>query len=239
LVQALADLPLQSPAVAGAAACCLGLAAGPAQQRQAASAVVALTVALVGAASYRGLPTTAEAAFQRAERAWAAGDADEARSGWLETLSIQPREAAVWLRLSELARAQGELDRALGLARQADRLEPFTLRTQWALAELELAAGDSAAAVRRLAPLLGLAPDMRPAAIQALWRGGAEPSMIEGEIARADGRAAGDYLAFLARSGARHELEGAHRRLVLELGLQPPQAEADYIARSLQSSGPR
>jgi tetratricopeptide (TPR) repeat protein len=233
LLQSLVDLPLQSPAVAGAAACCLGLAAGPGRPRRDVSVAIAGAVAVAGLLAFRGVPPTAEQAFQRAELAWAAGDADAARAGWLETLSIQPREAAAWLRLSGLARAEGDLEQASRLARLADRWEPFTMRTQWALAELELASGDAKAAVRRLAAIMQDAPDTRAAAIQALWRGGAELDLIEAEMARSDGGAAGDFLAFLARAGMKAELEGAYQRLVVERELRPAQAEAEYISRAL------
>ena len=201
--------------------------------RRAVSVATAGAVAVAGLLAFRGVPPTAEQAFQRAELAWAAGDADAARAGWLETLSIQPREAAAWLRLSGLARAEGDLEQASKLARLADRWEPFTLRTQWALAELEMASGDATAAVRRLAGMMQDAPDMRPAAIQALWRGGAGLDLIEAEMARFDGTAAGDFLAFLARAGLKAELEGAYQRLVVERKLQPAEAEAAYIARAL------
>src|SRR5690606_30690430 len=89
------------------------------------------------------------------------------------------------------------------------------------------------AAVRRLSALMEDAPDMRPSAIQALWRGGAPLELIEAEMACSDGVAAGDYLAFLARAGLKTDLQGAYQRLVVRQDLQPAQAEAAYIVRAL------
>lgn len=242
LLQSAVDLPLQSPAVAAGAACCLGLASGcggPVAQvsgwRRVSFPLAA--AALLGFLYVQGGPPTASAAFERAEGSWAAGEVDQARALYLETLGTQPRAAAAWLRLSEIARSRGELEQALALARRARSVEPFTLRTEWALADLELAAGDRAAALERLASVLEAAPDMRPAAFQTLWRGGTPLEEVESAIGAADGSAAGDYLAFLAHNGLDVELQQAYRRLVEERGLQPPQAEADYIARFLSRSG--
>lgn len=236
LLQGLVDLPLQSPAVAAAVACCLGLAAGECSPqpdgcgsiRRLAASAVAVAVLVAGLLA----PRTAEAVFERAERAWAQGDIGGARALLLETLGRQPRAAAVWLRLSEVARSEGDLEQALRLARQAQRWEPFTLRTEWVLADLELVHGDPEVAVHRLATMVQAAPDMRPAAIQALARGGAARSAIEAALGTSDGQAAGDYLVFLARNGD-PELEPAYERLVVERGLEPPPAEAAYIAKRL------
>ncbi|MBI1352892.1 MAG: hypothetical protein GC160_01000 [Acidobacteria bacterium] len=242
LAQAAVDLPLQSPAVAYAAACCLGLAVGlalpepprPHPLRRATTAVPAL----LAAASLAFAPASSADLFARAEQAWAAGDLEQARQGWLATLSAQPRAAAAWLRLSEHARSEGDLDQALAWAQTARRWQPHTVRTEWALADLELATGALDAALARLAALANAAPDLRPAAIQALWRAGVPPPSIEQSLAQSDGRAAGDYLAFLAREGLREELLQANQRLVVQQALQPPEAEAAYIARALQAPPP-
>ena len=74
---------------------------------------------------------------------------------------------------------------------------------------------------------------MRAAAIHALWRGGAALRAIEAALGSSDGRAAGEYLAFLARRQLHAELVAAHRRLVERNGLQPTEPEAAYIARTL------
>lgn len=241
LLQSVVDLPLQSPAVAASVACCLGLASGccgaPPRRRLWPRLITpAAAAALLGALYLHGGPPSALEAFQSAEHAWAAGEVERARGLYVETLSAQPRATAVWLRLSEVARSQGDLDGALALARKARRWEPYTLRTEWALADLEIAKGETPDAVRRLAPLVSVIPDMRLAAIRTLWRAGLEPEHIEAALGSSDGRAAGDYLAFLARSGLNDELDQAYRRLVEERGLKPPQAAAAYIARFLNAS---
>lgn len=240
VLQSIVDLPLQSPATAGAVACCLGLAAGSVQgthgpRRRAwgvCQAIAALGLAAGCLAVSRGMLPSAESTFERAEAAWAAGDSPSARELFHETLALQPRAAAAWLRLSEMARAEGELDQALELARHARRSEPWTLRTEWPLAELELAAGSDNAAIRRLAAMTEAAPDLRTSAIVALWRAGVSPVTIEAELAHSDGRAAGDYLAFLARRED-PELRPAFERLVVDKGLRPPPDIAAYVAKRL------
>ena len=245
LLHATVDLPLQQPGLAALLAALLGLASGaggdPAtspfrvrhcsklvvfRRRTAAAALglSALLLALVGADQ----TTTPENLYLTAAKASAKGELDEARQLYRRALDRNLFTAAVWLRLAELERAQGRNDRAHLFFKAARTVEPFTLRTEWPLAEMELAAGDTPPVIQRLAGLVIAAPDLLEAALHTVWRSGATVADLEPLVPRGDPDAAGRYLAFLVRNRLDSDLPKAYARLG-EPAL--PQLYRDWLAR--------
>src|SRR5690606_34299114 len=104
--------------------------------------------------------------------------------------------APSWLRLAELERAAGRPDRAVLFARAARWVEPFTVRTEWPLAELELASGEATTGLERLSALVAAAPDLLDAALHTASRSGASLPQLERIVPAGEPEAAGRYLAF-------------------------------------------
>ena len=136
--------------------------------------------------------------------------------------------APAWLRLAELERSGGAPDLALLYLRAARQVEPFTLRTEWPLAELELERGDAEAATARLAAIVAAAPELLDAALHTASRSGVPPSALQSLTPREDPESAGRYLAFLVRSGAADRVREAY----VSLGSpELPQSYRDWLAR--------
>jgi len=230
MLGSLTDFPLQHPAIVALLACLLGLAAkatGPvAKQGRATAAATTVVTATLAAAAFalaagageaETLPNTPVQAARRA-------------------LAANPLSAAAWLGLAEQARVRGELDEALRLARLARRIEPFTLSTEWPLADLEAETGDADSALERLASLVEAAPDLRPSALLSARRWGLPLEQIAAALAPAEAEATGEFLAFLARCGEWDRLPVFERRLAHDRGIKPPAEIMRYVRRRLAES---
>jgi hypothetical protein len=190
--------------------------------------MLGLAVAALAAFLISGKIETPQQLYAAAGEASARGDSSAAERLYAQVLDRNLFTAPAWLRLAELERARGNEDRA-GLFFQAARtVEPYTLRTEWPLAELELASGDAPAGARRLAGIVSAAPDLLDVALHSAWRSGAEPGQLEQIVPRNDPEAAGRYLAFLTRNRLDVPLPEAYARLGRP-GL--PQPYRDWLAR--------
>ncbi|MCB9385873.1 MAG: O-antigen ligase family protein [Bryobacterales bacterium] len=224
LLHATVDLPLQSPGLAALTAALLGLAApAPIRGRMPAVALGLATLAL----AFVSIPS-AQDAYLAAGQASAVGDLDRAVALYRQALDRNLHAAPAWLRLAEIERARGHVDRALLFARAARQVEPFTLRTEWPLAELELQTGHAAEAVDRLAMLVSEAPDLLDAALLTASRSGVETAALERLPPPDDPESAARYLAFLVRNGRAEALPQAYARLGSP---ELPEPYLDWLAR--------
>ncbi len=225
LLHAAVDLPLQNSGVAALLAAMLGLAspARGGRERMGAGLLAVLLMAL--ALAPRRPPAEL---YQAAAQAAAAGDRERAVELYRSTLDRNLLAAPAWLRLAEIERARGEPARALAFFRAARAVEPFTLRTEWPLAELELELGAVDAATERLSSVVAAAPDLLDAALHTASRSGADPASLLRLTPPRDPESAGRFLAFLVRSGASHRLPEAYAALGAP---ELPAAYSDWLAR--------
>jgi len=216
LAHAAVDFPLQMPALAAVLAILLGTAAGlapPARQGRAIPGWLGAAAFLVLGALSAGLAagwTPVAAAgppWGRAQEALGQGRFAAARSALQEALQANPHAATLWLERAKVLEIEGETEAALAHARLAQRLEPFTARVEWPLAQLQLRAGKQAAAERRLARLALHVPDLRPAVYLFALRAGISPERIAWRIVPASSAARGEYRAWLSRLDARFRPE--------------------------------
>ncbi|MEZ5365266.1 MAG: O-antigen ligase family protein [Bryobacterales bacterium] len=203
LLHATVDLPLQSPGLAALTAALLGLAADdgsrgagllactrasrPEREEQPRGdrqtpirgrmPAVALGLAAVALASV-SIPS-AQDAYLAAGKASAAGEVDRAVALYRQALDRNLHAAPAWLRLAEMDTLADTLTAPCSLLAPPARVEPFTLRTEWPLAELELQTGHAPEAVDRLAALVSAAPDLLDAALLTASRSGVETAALE------------------------------------------------------------
>lgn len=218
-LHATADFPLRIPAIAAMTAVLLGSASGLATSSRSpgwlargvsgvvcAGLCVASIILLQGHWSVRD----AQALSQRAHAAAMQGVADEAESGYVAALSENPFAAAAWLARAELAETTGDGERALDMLKLARTLEPFTLRTEWALANAYLRRDNVDAAVRPFGLLAAAIPEMRVGLLEAAWTGGITAADVAAKIVPPQGEAAGEFLNYLVRKKAWEELPSAY-----------------------------
>jgi hypothetical protein len=228
LLHATVDLPLQLPGLAALLAALLGLAcsANPARAR---GGAVVLGLLAMGLAAVR--VQTPEALYVAAGEASARGELGRAGELYRAALERNSRTAPAWLRLAEIERGRGDEGRALMFARAARWVEPFTLRTEWPLAELELEAGDAGAGAQRLAGLVAAAPDLLEAALHTASRSGVGAGELQRLVPPGDAEAAGRYLAFLVRNRAGDRVAEAYA------GLGRPELPEPYREWLAQEAG--
>jgi O-antigen ligase len=237
LLHATVDLPLQLPGLAALAGAVLGLASGnptltggALKERTMRAAGVILAVALViVTVEVHFQIETPEMLYQAAGEASARGDLEHAARLYRRALDRNLLTAPAWLRLAEIERGAGNTERARVFFEAARSVEPFTLRTEWPLAELELASGDLPSGIDRLVPLIAAAPDLLDAALHTAWRSGADAEQLEQIVPRDDAESAGRYLAFLARNGLPDRLPEAYARLGSP---DLPKSYRDWLARN-------
>jgi hypothetical protein len=170
LAHALVAFPLRTPAVAAGTALLLGMAAGPLKASSGGRrALTALAVVATAAAAFWPRVEPAQA-IEAARTSLSAADPSRSRQAYRAAAAENPFAAPAWSGLADLAAQQGDWETAERLRRIAVQVEPFTLRTEWPLAQIELRGADPAGGVRRLDRLLAAAPDLLPAAEDLLAR---------------------------------------------------------------------
>ena len=231
LLHATVDFPLQIPALAALTAVLLGCAAGIARPRSAGPALppwaaaggcwALCTAGLLSAAGVLPHDNT-ETLFRQGRQALLEGRSAAAEKAFLEAAETHPQAAAIWLKRAEAARMGGRAEQAAASAELAARLEPFTLRTEWTLAQAYLRDGKTDAAAGRLAGLAAALPKMRRAGYHAASGGGVPAEKIASEVVPAEPQAAADYLVYLADRRQWPELSAAAGILAgrVELGRQ-------------------
>ena len=226
LLHSAVDFPLRMPAVAALFAVLLGYARGLSaakQERAESSAYVEVSrlrikriVTVVPAALFTGGFSLvalllllgrwdhldAEVRHERAYAAMMAGKPEEAGALYAEALHANPYAAALWLKRSELAEASGDVQGAVGMARLARRLEPYSVRTEWPLAHLYLRTAELEKAAGHLGLLAAAIPAMDATILDAAWDAGMTPGMISARIVPREAAATGQYLCYLARRQA-------------------------------------
>ena len=218
LLHATVDFPLQIPALAALTAVLLGCAAGIARPRSAGPALppwaaaggcwALCTAGLLSAAGVLPHDNT-ETLFRQGRQALLEGRSAAAEKAFLEAAETHPQAAAIWLKRAEAARMGGRAEQAAASAELAARLEPFTLRTEWTLAQAYLRDGKTDAAAGRLAGLAAALPKMRRAGYHAASGGGVPAEKIASEVVPAEPQAAADYLVYLAEPTQWPELSAA------------------------------
>jgi hypothetical protein len=161
---------------------------------------------------------------------------EEADTLLRQSLNANPYAAAVWLKRAEIAEARGEPERGTRMARVAQSLEPYTLRVEWPLAQLDLRAGNFEEASSSLGLLARHIPAMRATIYDAAWRAGMPPKLIIDRIVPHWTEAAGEYLCYLARRGEWTQIMPAYRALVPPREQAPPAEMLRYVARRLSEA---
>jgi O-antigen ligase len=238
LLHAAADFPLRIPAVAATAAVLLGCARGltmppalPPQARRVASAAVMAGIAIVGLLLLQGRWDRLDAASlsRRAHAAGMQGLLDEAGQGYAAALAANPFAAATWIARAELAETREESQHALRMMRIAATLEPFTLRTEWALANLLMRQGEHHEAALHFGTLAAALPPMRASILQAASAGGIPARDIAADIVPLDGEAAGEFLIHLVRQQAWPDLVPCYEALLSAVKRSIPQRLLRYV----------
>ena len=237
LLHAAVDLPLQRPGLAALTAAMFGLSSGIGARHGAPGTACAHPVCRSGGARALGVLAialaltpleTPQQLYLAAGAASAQGDPTRAAQLYESALDRNLLAAPAWLRLAEIERSNGNSDRAILFLEAAREIEPFTLRTEWPLAEIELERGETASAMRRLGGLVAAAPDLLDAALHTASRSGVDPNRLQRLVPREDPEAAGRYLAFLARSENGDRLPEAYASLGAP---ELPQLYRDWLAR--------
>ena len=219
LLHAAADFPLQIPALAALAAMLLGLARGlaspdptPSTCSRMATGFTCASLCLMSILFHQGYWSSRDAAAigQSAHNAAMQGAIDEAQAGYVSALIANPFAAAIWIARAELTETAGAPEQAVPMLDLAHRLEPFTVRTQWALANAYLRTGNRPDAIRHFALLAASAPEMRVAVMNAAWTGGIPAADIAAHIVPAQGQAAGEFLNYLVRRKTWTDLPSAY-----------------------------
>ena len=222
LLHALVGFPLQMPALAGWFAALLGFAsglAGPGRLRW----VIPRWAAGLGALGFLGLglfsisePAEAwnsESLYARGQHALIADRLDDAEDLFAQALRANPRAALIWLKLAEVKAAMGDRDGAIETAELARQLEPYTLRVEWALADLYLRNGRAGQAAERLAVLAAGLPELQRSIFHAALSAGMTAQQLVNQVVLANGKAAAECLRLLADRGSWSEIVPAYRAL--------------------------
>jgi O-antigen ligase len=221
-LHAVADFPLHIPAVAIVTAVLLGCARGlivppcrPSRIRQASGVLVIAGIAGVSVLFLQGHWSRLDAASlsRQAHAAAMRGLLDDADRAYTAALTANPFAAATWIARAELTETKGEPGRSLHMMRVAQTIEPFTLRTEWALANLLMRQGKQRQAARHFGALAQSVPQMRAAIVEAATAGGIDPLNIAADVIPADGEAAGEFLIHLVRAKAWPQLVPSYEAL--------------------------
>ena len=138
---------------------------------------------------------------------------DDAEDLFAQALRASPRAALVWLKLGEVKALQGDRDAAVELAELAGRLEPYTLRVEWALADLYLRDARAERAGERLAILAAGLPELQRSIFHSALSAGMTTQELVHQVVPANGKAAAECLRLLADRGSWSEIVPAYRAL--------------------------
>jgi tetratricopeptide (TPR) repeat protein len=208
LLHSSVDFPLQIPALAALFSALLGCAAGLASRGRTPGAAAPMggrlgalgcwSLAFAAATVYAGKPPSwdAEALYGRGQRELLSGRAAAADLVFRRSLEANPYSAAVWQKRAEAARMSGEENNEIEPLELASRLEPFTFRTDWPVAQALLRRQRWEQASQRLRRLAETLPDLRPAIFRAALQAGMPPASIAAGVVPED--AAGAWLRLLA-----------------------------------------
>ena len=179
--------------------------------------------AALGALSFLGLGVfsltdtakawNAESLYARGQDALIAHPPDEAEDLFARALRANPRAALIWLKLAEVKAVKGDLGEAIEMAEQARQLEPYTLRVEWALADLYLRDGRAEQAAERLAVLAAGLPELQRSIFHAALSAGMSSQKLVDQVVPVNGKAAAEYLRLLADRGSWSEIVPAYRAL--------------------------
>jgi O-antigen ligase len=249
LLHSTVDFPLQIPALAALFAVLLGSAAGLADRsRRCApgprgavvlSALGCFSFAILAAAVACGRPPSwdAESLFASGQRELLVGRAALAEQKLRDALAANPYSALAWQKRAEVDRMRGQYERAHGQLELAARLEPFTFRAEWPLAQSLLQRRRWEPAAARLARLAEAMPDVRPAILRSALEAGMPPALIDRSVVPRDG--AGVWLRALADRAAWQEFEESLTRR-METRIDAPPGELRYLFdRLFQGRQPR
>lgn len=167
LTHGLVDSPLHAPAVAALAAVLLGLGwSGKIMGASKFGALIPAALAITALLFAGGAFSTWDANSHHAkyQRALIAGDDQAATLSLRRALESNPRSAVLWLEAAFLSERQGFTAQGRRRLAVARRLEPFTLRTEWAWAEFHRRNGDPVEAEQTFARLVVNMPEMAAAA---------------------------------------------------------------------------
>ena len=222
LLHALVGFPLQMPALAGWFAALLGFAsglAGPGRLRW----VIPRWAAGLGALGFLGLGLfsisepaeawNAESLYARGQHALIADRLDDAEDLFAQALRANPRAALISLKLAEVKALKGDRDGAVEMAELARQLEPYTLRVEWALADLYLRDGRAEQAAERLATLAAGLPELQHSIFRSALSAGMTTQKLVHHVVPANGEAAAECLHLLADRGSWSEIVPAHQAL--------------------------
>ena len=222
LLPAIIGFPLQMPALAGWFAALLGFACGLAGPGRLRPGIPGWAGAL-GALAFLGLGLfsisesakawNAESLYARGQHALIADRLDDAQDLFARAVRANPRAALVWLKLGEVKALKGDRERAVELAELAGQLEPYTLRVEWALADLYLRGGRTARAAERLAILATALAELQRSIFHSALSAGMTAKELANQVVPANGETAAKCLRLLADRGSWNEIVPAYRAL--------------------------
>ena len=222
LLHAIVGFPLQMPALAGWFAALLGFACGLARPGKLGQGIPGWAGAL-GALAFLGLGLfsisepakawNAESLYARGQHALVADRLDDAQDLLARALRANPRAALIWLKLGEVKALKGDRDGAMEMAELAGQLEPYTLRVEWALADLYLRDGRAERAAERLAILAAGLPQLQRSIFHSALSAGMTTQELVDQVVPANGQAAAECLRLLADRGSWSEMVPAYRAL--------------------------
>ena len=238
LLHAIVGFPLQMPALAGWFATLLGFACGLSRPGTF-QWVIPSWAAGFGALGFLSLGLfsltdtakawNAESLSARGQSALIADRLDDAEDLFAQALRANPRAALIWLKLAEVKAAKGDADGAIEMVEQARQLEPYTLRVEWALADLYLHDGRAEQAAERLAILAAGLPELQRSIFRSALNAGMTTQELVNHVVPVNGKAAAEYLRLLADRGSWSEIVPAYRALSAKGDLTFP----PFILRSL------
>ena len=155
----------------------------------------------------------AESLYARGQHALVADRLDDAQDLFAEALRANPRAALIWLKLAEVKAIKGDREGAMEMAELAGQLEPYTLRVEWALADLYLRDGRAERAAERLAILAAGLPQLQRSIFHSALSAGMTTQELVDQVVPANGKAAAECLRLLADRGSWSEMVPAYRAL--------------------------
>ena len=222
LLHAIVGFPLQIPALAGWFATLLGFACGLSRPGTC-QWVIPRWAAGFGALGFLSLGLfsltdtaeawNAESLYARGQQALIADRLDDAEDLFAQALRENPRAALIWLKLAEVKAARGDREGAIELAELARQLEPYTLRVEWALADLYLHDGRAEQAAERLAILAAGLPELQRSIFRSALSTGVTTQELVNHVVPVNGEAAAECLRLLADRGSWSEIVPAYRAL--------------------------
>ncbi len=155
----------------------------------------------------------AESLYARGQHALIADRLDDAQDLFAQALRANPRAALIWLKTAEVKALKGDPDGAVESAELAGRLEPYTLRVEWALADLYLRDGRAKRAAERLAILAAGLPQLQRSIFHSALSAGMTAQELVQQVVPANGKATAECLRLLADRGSWSEIVPAYRAL--------------------------